>query len=209
MGTHQKELLESLIQSHGKGQSSFDDIIKGKGTGLLLGPPGVGKTLTAEAVAEISRLPLFVMSCGELGSQANEINKSLKKYLDLATRWNAVLLLDEADVYLAKRNDNDLERNAIVSVFLREIEYYTGILILTTNRVQSVDSAFQSKFVLHRSRRETKRLQAVSTSAITTIATIPPLERKSGRYSWQTPGRILVFMLTSVKMGLRNYPPST
>jgi SpoVK/Ycf46/Vps4 family AAA+-type ATPase len=212
MNARQKELLESLIRSHGKEQSGFDDIIKGKGkglVGLLLGPPGVGKTLTAEAVAEISQLPLYVMSCGGLGSDAHEINRSLKTYLELASRWNAVLLLDEADVYLAKRNDNDLERNAIISVFLREIEYYTGILILTTNRAQSIDPAFQSKFVLQRDGRKAKESQAVFTSAITTIATIPPLGKRFGKHSWKTPGRILVFISTSVKMGSMNWLPST
>ncbi|KAF7679792.1 hypothetical protein GT037_001443 [Alternaria burnsii] len=133
MNARQKELLESLTLSHGREQSGFDDIIKGKGkglVGLLLGPPG---------------LPLYVMSCGGLESYAHEINSLLKTYLELASRRNAVLLLDEADVYLAKRNDNDLERNAIISVFPREIEYYTGILILTTNRAQSIDPAFQSR----------------------------------------------------------------
>ncbi|KAI4913188.1 hypothetical protein J4E85_010921 [Alternaria conjuncta] len=148
MKPRQKELLERLIKSHGNDESGFDDIIKGKGkglVGLLLGPPGVGKTLTAEAVAEISKLPLFVMSCGALGSVASEINRALRKFLELATRWGAVLLLDEADVYLAKRNENDLERNAIISVFLRELEYYTGIMILTTNRARHIDSAFQSR----------------------------------------------------------------
>ncbi|VUC28699.1 unnamed protein product [Clonostachys rosea] len=143
-----KTLLYNLIKAHSRSDSGFDDIVKDKGkglVGLLIGPPGVGKTLTAEAVAETAQLPLFVLSCGGLGSNSVEINKNLRHFLELASRWKAVLLLDEADVYLARRNDNDLERNAIISVFLREIEYYTGILILTTNRAKKIDSAFQSR----------------------------------------------------------------
>ena len=48
---------------------------------------------------------------------------------------NIVVLLDEADVFLEERDMKDLKRNALVSVFLRALEYYDGILILTSNRV--------------------------------------------------------------------------
>lgn len=54
-------------------------------------------------------------------------------------------MLDEADVFLAKRNKTDLRRNAVTSVFLRSLEYYAGILFLTTNRVGSIDPAFKSR----------------------------------------------------------------
>lgn len=56
-----------------------------------------------------------------------------------------MVLLDEADVFLAKRSGQDLMRNAIVSVFLRELEYYQGIIILTTNMAADIDPAFQSR----------------------------------------------------------------
>ncbi|KAJ0342505.1 hypothetical protein KNSL1_010686 [Colletotrichum chrysophilum] len=59
--------------------------------------------------------------------------------------WNCVLLLDEADVYLAERNIHDLDRNGIVSVFLRHLEYYPGILFLTSNREGLIDEAFKSR----------------------------------------------------------------
>jgi hypothetical protein len=49
-----------------------------------------------------------------------------------------VLLIDEADVFLEKRTLTDVHRNALVSVFLRLLEYYEGILFLTTNRVATV-----------------------------------------------------------------------
>jgi SpoVK/Ycf46/Vps4 family AAA+-type ATPase len=70
---------------------------------------------------------------------------ALSVILKLAGHWKAVLLLDEADVFLAQRTITDIERNAIVSIFLRELEYYQGILLLTTNQVDVIDEAFQSK----------------------------------------------------------------
>ncbi|CAN8105976.1 unnamed protein product [Discula destructiva] len=59
--------------------------------------------------------------------------------------WDCVLLLDEADLFLAKRDLGDLERNSLVSVFLRVLDYYDGVLFLTTNRVGVVDEAFRSR----------------------------------------------------------------
>lgn len=65
----------------------------------------------------------------------------------LARKWGCVLLLDEADVFLAKRErgGDGIDRNALVSVFLRTLEYYSGILFLTTNRIGSFDEAFKSR----------------------------------------------------------------
>ena len=68
--------------------------------------------------------------------------------LDHATSWNAVLLIDEADVFLEERTNHDLQRNGLVSVFLRLLEYYEGIMFLTTNRVGTVDDAFKSRIHL-------------------------------------------------------------
>ena len=144
----QKRLIRTLVKSHVNETSTFDDFVKEKGKGLiglLTGPPGVGKTLTAEAVAEVVRRPLYMLSSGELGDQPRHIDTSLKQILELAQTWGAVLLLDEADVYLSKRDDTSMERNAIVSIFLRQLEYYQGILILTTNRKDNIDEAFQSR----------------------------------------------------------------
>jgi hypothetical protein len=74
-----------------------------------------------------------------------EVEKNLQHNFKLAHKWGCVLLLDEADVFLAKRNKTDLRRNAVTSVFLRSLEYYAGILFLTTNRVGSIDPAFKSR----------------------------------------------------------------
>ncbi|KAI9690898.1 MAG: hypothetical protein M1822_008518 [Bathelium mastoideum] len=124
------------------------DIIPGKGNGLIMlfhGPPGTGKTLTAESVAEIAEMPLYPITCGDIGTDPEKVEQYLQLVFELGKRWNCVLLLDEADVFLEERTLTDLQRNSLVSVFLRMIEYYEGILILTSNRVDTFDEAFRSR----------------------------------------------------------------
>ena len=125
-----------------------DDLIAGKGNGLIMllhGSAETGKTLTAESVAEIAEMPLYNVTCGDIGTSADEVEKYLQTVLVLGKTWNCVLLLDEADVFLEERSMSDLERNSLVSVFLRILEYYDGILILTSNRVGTFDEAFKSR----------------------------------------------------------------
>ncbi|RTE82928.1 hypothetical protein BHE90_002495 [Fusarium euwallaceae] len=126
-----------------------DDIIKGKGKGLLgllSGNPGVGKTHTAEAVAEVLHRPLYTVSAGDLGTCVGDVDEKLNQALDIIRRWDCVLLIDKADVFLHRRDNNvSLERNAIVSIFLRRLEYFQGVAILTTNRMEDIDNAFMSR----------------------------------------------------------------
>jgi len=132
------------------------DLIDGKGEGLIIllhGVPGVGKTSTAECVAQLCRRPLYPITCANIGLDPEDVEKNLLGPLGhfrKAQQWNCIVLLDEADVFLAKRktDDQDSDRNALVSVFLRTLEYYPGILILTTNRVGSFDEAFVSRIQL-------------------------------------------------------------
>jgi SpoVK/Ycf46/Vps4 family AAA+-type ATPase len=112
---------------------------------LLSGGPGIGKTLTAESVAENMKVPLYMLSAGDLGIKSSEVESSLTTILEMVAKWNAVLLLDECDVFLEARSAHDLERNKIVSIFLRTLEYYEGILFLTTNRLNNIDPAFGSR----------------------------------------------------------------
>ncbi|KAK5023013.1 hypothetical protein LTR16_012389, partial [Cryomyces antarcticus] len=135
--SNQKELILGFTQSQQSLRSTFDDVIEGKGRGIILllsGPPGVGKTLTAESVAEEMKVPLYMMSAGDLGLDPRNVESKLQGILEMCTRWNAILLLDEADVFLEQRSLHELERNKLVSVFLRILEYYEGIMFLTTNR---------------------------------------------------------------------------
>ncbi|KAG4431610.1 hypothetical protein IFR05_012903 [Cadophora sp. M221] len=124
------------------------DLVKGKGQGLIIllhGVPGVGKTSTAECVAAQLGRPLLPITCGDIGTTASEAQSTLETFCELAHRWRCVLLLDEADVFLAKREKGDIVRNSLVSVFLRVLEYYSGVIILTTNRVGEFDEAFRSR----------------------------------------------------------------
>ncbi|MBA7492576.1 hypothetical protein ES702_03126 [subsurface metagenome] len=143
-------MAEHTQRNAGAGPKSgnFDDIVKNKGLGLILvlhGPPGVGKTLTAECVAEFSKRPLYIVSSGDLGTSSSVLDSKLSRILDLASTWKAVLLIDEADVFLERRSLHDMERNSLVSIFLRTLEYYSGILFMTTNRVRTFDDAFKSR----------------------------------------------------------------
>ncbi|KAL2694965.1 hypothetical protein Neosp_001554 [[Neocosmospora] mangrovei] len=124
------------------------DFIHGKGEGhifLLHGPPGTGKTLTAESVAEYTRRPLLSITAADLGHEPFELEENLLQFFKDAHDWDAIVLLDEADVYLERRSTRDLSRNSIVSIFLRAMDYFTGILFLTTNRVGHFDEAFMSR----------------------------------------------------------------
>jgi hypothetical protein len=127
----------------------MDDIVEGKSGGttvLCAGPAGVGKTLTAEVYSEIIKRPLYRVHSGQLGLNVAEMEKTLKDTLIRAQRWGAVMLIDEADVYIKSRADN-LASNAVVGVFLRVLEYFNGLLFLTTNRVDDIDEAIISRCI--------------------------------------------------------------
>lgn len=79
--------------------------------------------LETESVADYTGRPLYTISCGELGVEAASLEENLSRTLHLATLWEAVVLLDEADVFLEQRSMSDLQRNGLVS---------SEILILST-----------------------------------------------------------------------------
>ena len=130
------------------------DFVPGKGRGqimLLHGRPGVGKTTCAECIAELTKRPLLTITCGDLGTNSYLVEQELTRWLRLGALWNAVLLFDEADVFLESREHGDIERNSLVSVFLRALEYYQGLMFLTTNRIGMFDEAILSRVhvILH------------------------------------------------------------
>jgi SpoVK/Ycf46/Vps4 family AAA+-type ATPase len=120
--------------------------------------------LTAEAVSEHLNRALYSVSfpvlypaepsltvqisSGELPIKAAELEEQLSRIFQIASHWKAILLLDEADVFLEKRSTQDIHRNGLVSVFLRKLEYCEGIIFLTTNRVTEFDEAILSRMHL-------------------------------------------------------------
>ena len=96
-----------------------------------------------------------------IGIDEEKMETTLSSWFELAEIWGAVMLIDEADIYLEIRTTGDLQRNSLVSgesrplkssmffltfvAFLRSMEYYRGILFLTTNRVGQIDDAIMSR----------------------------------------------------------------
>lgn len=139
-----KSLIEILVDST---KERSEDIISGKMSGTIVlatGVPGVGKTLTAEVFSEKIEKSLYIVQCSQLGIDIDSIETKLTKTLDRAGRWGSILLIDEADVYIRDRG-TDIVHNAIVGVFLRLIEYYNGVLFMTSNRGDIIDDAIISR----------------------------------------------------------------
>jgi hypothetical protein len=129
----------------------MEDIVSGKGGGTTIicqGPSGTGKTLTAEVYSEVVKRPLYRIHSGQLGIEAAGVEEELKAAMERAKRWGAVMLIDEADVFVMKRGAS-LELNAVCSVFLRTLEYYDGLCFLTTNRSDEIDDAILSRCIAH------------------------------------------------------------
>lgn len=147
LSAQRKTLLRTLVNTHTNQNKRSGDLIKKKGKGLVFlfhGQPGLGKTLTAEALSESIKRPLYRVNIGLLAGH-QDWEPDLEKIFRDAHSWQAVLLLDEAEVIMEARTKDRMQQNSWCSVFLRKLEYYEGILILTTNMIHSIDKAFRSR----------------------------------------------------------------
>lgn len=143
-----KDIISILIEMS---KMKIDDIVEGKSGGSFIistGIPGTGKTLTAEVFSETVKKPLYKVQCSQLGIDVSTVEKKLQSVLKRASRWGAILLIDEADVYVRARGV-DINQNAIVGTFLRTLEYYTGILFMTSNMETSIDDVIMSRATAH------------------------------------------------------------
>ena len=106
-----------------------------------------------ECVAEATGKALLTATMGELNQDdiPSRFERRLKQVLQYATIWKAIVLLDEADVFLEGRSEAvgvAKEHNAFVAIFLKHLEYFSGIVFLTSNRVRVFDKAMKSRIHL-------------------------------------------------------------
>ncbi len=129
----------------------------GYGKGLIAlfsGPPGTGKTMLAGLIAQALDLDLYQIDIAQVVSKwVGETEKHLAKVFEQAERAHAVLLFDEADSLFAKRTEvkgaNDRYGNMAVNYLLQQLEQYTGVAVLTTNKDSALDEALQRRLTLH------------------------------------------------------------
>jgi adenylate kinase family enzyme len=114
---------------------------------LLAGPPGTGKTMTAQTIAAALGLDLFRISLSEVVSKyVGETSKNLQRVFARAEEMDAVLLFDEADALFSRRTEvkdaHDRYANTDTNHLLQAVEAYGGVALLATNRKSNIDPAF-------------------------------------------------------------------
>ena len=118
--------------------------MKGRGAIVLMyGPPGTGKTLTAEKCADSLKRALVRVQLGALGQPEN-LKDVLIRAFERARKYKAILLLDEVDIFVRQRGVHPALDES-TAVFLRILEYFDGILIMTTNLGDQIDDAIFSR----------------------------------------------------------------
>ena len=120
-------------------------------TALFAGPPGTGKTMAAQVIANELKMELYKVDLSQLMDKyVGETEKNIKRIFELAGRSNSVLFFDEADAIFNKRlsaeSSNDRFANIESSLLLQCIEEFSGVTLLATNNMASIDVAFLRRF---------------------------------------------------------------
>lgn len=132
-------------------------ILYGRGLSMLFtGPPGTGKTMAAQVVANELGLEIYKVDLSKVISKyIGESEKNLGEVFDSAKRSNVILLFDETDALFGKRTEvkdsHDKNANVETSYLLQKMEEYDGITIMTTNFIENIDKAFfrRISYVIH------------------------------------------------------------
>ncbi len=136
----------------------FDKRISyGKGISMLfVGPPGTGKTMAAQVVANDLGIEMYKVDLSQVVSKyIGETEKNLNQVFTEAKKSNAILLFDETDAILGKRTEvkdsHDKNANLETAYLLQKMEEYDGITVMTTNYKENIDSAFfrRISYVIH------------------------------------------------------------
>ncbi len=125
---------------------------------IFYGPPGTGKTMTAHSLAKSMKKRVLSFDCSKIlskyvGESEQNVRAIFDTFRDLAkkTKTEPVLLLNEADQFLSSRttgggSSSEKMHNQMQNIFLEQIEKFDGVLIATTNLLESIDSAFSRRF---------------------------------------------------------------
>jgi SpoVK/Ycf46/Vps4 family AAA+-type ATPase len=131
-------------------------LAKGLGLSVLFsGEPGTGKTMVAALIAAELGLQLYQIDLSSLVSKyIGETEKNLARAFDAAEAGHAVLLFDEADALFGKRTSNvqsstDRYANMETNYLLQRVERFSGVAVLTTNLLSSIDPAFLRRIAIH------------------------------------------------------------
>ena len=146
-----KKALERLHKWNIKKSKSLDLKV------VFYGPPGTGKTVTALAFAKALKKQVLNFDCSKILSKyVGESEQNVRKIFDTyneikeKTKFEPVLLLNEADQFLSARLETssgaEKMHNQMQNIFLEQIENFQGVLIATTNFLESLDPAFSRRF---------------------------------------------------------------
>ncbi|KAI0479763.1 P-loop containing nucleoside triphosphate hydrolase protein [Xylaria cf. heliscus] len=153
MKAEDKKRLESALITYRKDQprKNNDGIARGSWGGftiLLYGNPGTGKTFTAECLAAKYGIPLYKITCADLGTDPDVLEDRLQDVCLRATNWKALLLLDEADMFIQARDKHNLREYAVVSTFLQHLDDSEALFFITSTRLDRLDQALDSRVTM-------------------------------------------------------------
>ncbi|EKM9974111.1 ATP-binding protein [Campylobacter jejuni] len=163
MPENTKELLENILKQqdkkvlerlHSWGIKSNKNI---EAKIIFYGPAGTGKTMSALAIAKSMKKSVLSFDCSKILSKwVGESEQNVRKIFDTyknivqTCKQSPILLLNEADQFLSTRVDgssgSDKMHNQMQNIFLEQIERFSGVIIATTNFLESLDSAFSRRF---------------------------------------------------------------
>lgn len=146
----ESELRSLLIERERADELSFAGLTPSRSV-LLIGPPGLGKTLAARWLAEKLSRPLLTLDLSSvMSSFLGKTGSNIRVVLDFARRQPSVLLLDEFDAIAKRRDDNaeigELKR--LVTVLIQAIDEWPadGLLVAATNHPELLDPAIWRRF---------------------------------------------------------------
>ncbi|WP_232470897.1 AAA family ATPase [Caballeronia hypogeia] len=153
LATDLEETLSQLIQERHQTKRLASMGLNPTRSAIFVGPPGVGKTLTARWLASQLGMPLYVLDLtAVMSSLLGRSGSNLRAALDFAKRSSCVLLLDEIDAIAKRRSDDtDIgELKRLVTVILQEVDEWpaTGLLLAATNHAELIDPALWRRFDL-------------------------------------------------------------